>query len=95
MAASCSEIARHGPEVSASFTSAFKEQAVLLENSLEDKIPADRKHRLAVAAVAAEIGAVAVSRALSKADPALADEVLVAVRDALGTTLSVERANTD
>jgi TetR/AcrR family transcriptional repressor of nem operon len=93
MAASCSEIARQGSEVSASFTGAFEEQAALLEKSLDDNIPADRKRRLAVAAVAAEIGAVAVSRAITKADPLLADEILLAVREALGSALSVERAD--
>jgi TetR/AcrR family transcriptional regulator, transcriptional repressor for nem operon len=93
MAASCSEIARQGPEVGASFTSAFEEQVGFLEKSLETDLPDDRKRRLALSAVAAEIGALAVSRAVAKADPLLADEVLLAVRDALGSALNNYRAD--
>jgi TetR/AcrR family transcriptional regulator, transcriptional repressor for nem operon len=83
MTASASEIARQGPEASTSFARAFLEQAGVLEDTLEDTIGPTRKRRLAMAALAAEIGAVAVSRAVHKADPTLADEVLHYVRDLL------------
>jgi TetR/AcrR family transcriptional repressor of nem operon len=43
----------------------------MLEALLEHSIPARQRHRLAMATVAAEIGAVAASRAMVKADPAL------------------------
>jgi TetR/AcrR family transcriptional repressor of nem operon len=84
MAASASEIGRQGCAVSASFTRAFEEMVTMLEGSLEDAIPPSQKRRLAVAAVAAQIGAVAVSHAVAKTDTALADEVLQAVRETVG-----------
>jgi TetR/AcrR family transcriptional repressor of nem operon len=66
--------------------------AAMLESSLEDTIPASQRRRLALAAVAAEIGAIAVSRAVAKADTALADEVLQAVRETVGAAHKVEKA---
>jgi TetR/AcrR family transcriptional repressor of nem operon len=84
LAASVSEIARQDCAVSASFTHAFEEMAAMLESSLDDTIPASERRRLAIAAAAAEIGAIAVSRAVAKADMALADEVLQAVRETVG-----------
>jgi TetR/AcrR family transcriptional repressor of nem operon len=91
LAASVSEIGRHDCAVSASFTRAFEEMAAMLESSLEDTIPASRRRRLAVAAAAAEIGAIAVSRAVAKADAALADEVLQAVRETVGAAHETEK----
>lgn len=91
MAASASEIGRQGCALSASFTDAFQRQAVLLEESLESTIPLSERRRLALAAVAAEIGAIAVSRAVAKTDAALADEVLRAVRETLGAAHNVEK----
>ena len=82
MTASASEIARQGDDVSARFARAFEEVVTTLEASLE-ALPATKRRRLAVAAVAAEIGAIAVSRAVAKADAALADEVLEATRKTL------------
>jgi TetR/AcrR family transcriptional repressor of nem operon len=84
MAASASEIARQGCAVSASFAHAFEEMVVVLEGSLDDALPASQKRRLAVATIAAQIGAIAASRAIAKADAALADEVLQAVRETVG-----------
>ncbi len=49
------------------------------------------RRRLAVAAAAAEIGAIAISRAVAKADTALADEVLQAVRETVGAAHEVEK----
>jgi TetR/AcrR family transcriptional repressor of nem operon len=65
----------------------------MLEGSLENAIPASQRRRLAVAAVAAEIGAIAVSRAVAKTDTALADEVLQAVRETVGAAHKVEQAD--
>ncbi len=92
MAASASEIGRQGCAVSASFTHAFEQSVELIEGSLEDAIPTARRRRLAIAAVAAEIGAIAASRALAKTDPALADEVLEAVRKIVSAAYKIERA---
>jgi TetR/AcrR family transcriptional repressor of nem operon len=91
MAASASEIARQGCAVSASFTRAFEEMTLMLERSLDDAIPESEKRRLAIAGVVAEIGGIAVSRAIAKTDAALADEVLQAVRKTLGAAHKIEK----
>ncbi|NTF16441.1 TetR/AcrR family transcriptional regulator [Agrobacterium tumefaciens] len=88
MAASFSEVARQGAPVSNSFVSAFTQQVDLLEKSLDSSIKAPLRRRIALAAAASEIGAVAVSRAMTKADPGLADEVLGSVFEALGVVHS-------
>jgi TetR/AcrR family transcriptional repressor of nem operon len=92
MAASASEIGRQGRAISAGFTQAFEQLAAMIEASLKDAIPLTKRRRLAIAAVAAEIGAVAASRAVAKTDPALADEVLEAVRETVGAAYEIEKA---
>jgi TetR/AcrR family transcriptional regulator, transcriptional repressor for nem operon len=92
MTASASEIGRQDCRISASFTRAFEEMTAILESSLADTIPASRRRRLAVAAAAAEIGAIAVSRAVAKTDAALAEEVLEAVRATFSEAHGVEKA---
>ena len=92
MTAGASEISRQGEAVSNSFTIAFEEHAGLLEAALEADIAPCERRRLAIAAVASEIGAVAVSRAISKTDIALADEILEAVRHLLTRAHDGEKA---
>ena len=67
----------------------------MIEGSLENAILPARKRRLAIAAVAAEIGAIAASRAVAKTDPALADEVLEAVRDTVSAAYKIEKARAE
>ncbi|WNG51616.1 TetR/AcrR family transcriptional regulator [Archangium minus] len=93
MTASASEIARQGNAVSARFAGVFEEVVTMLEESLEEVVPATKRRRLAVAAVAAQIGAIAVSRAVAKADKALADEVLESTRKTLSAACKVETAS--
>ncbi len=95
MAASASEIARQGRAVRASFAQAFEEMAALMAGSIGDAIPPSRKRRLAIASVAAQIGAIAVSRAVAKIDADLADEVLQSVRETVGTAYNAEKAGAD
>ncbi len=92
LGASASEVGRQGCVVSASFTRAFEALVAMLENALEDAIPASQRRSLAVATVAAQIGAIAVSRAVAKTNAALADEVLQSVRETVGTAYNVETA---
>jgi TetR/AcrR family transcriptional regulator, transcriptional repressor for nem operon len=92
LAASASEIGRQDCAVSVSFTRAFEEMVAMLENALEETIPAPRRHRLAIAAIAAEIGAIAVSRGITKTNAGLAAEVLRAVRETVGAAHKVEKA---
>ena len=81
MTASASEIARQGDAVAASFAQAFEETVEVLERSIVGEIPASQKRHLAISALAAQIGAMAVARAVAKVDSALSKEVLRAVRD--------------
>jgi TetR/AcrR family transcriptional regulator, transcriptional repressor for nem operon len=86
MTASASEIARQGPVVAASFTRAFKEKVISLEASIKGKMPASQRRRFAVAALAAQIGAIAVARAVANVDASLSKEVLQAVRETVRPT---------
>jgi TetR/AcrR family transcriptional repressor of nem operon len=80
MTASASEIARRGTVVTKCFASAFEETVGVLEESIDGGMPAAEKRRLAVSALAAQIGAIAVARAVAKVDAPLSREVLRAVR---------------
>ena len=94
MAASVSEISHHDEAVSESFTSAFMTWASMNEASLEPSIAEADRRRLALAATAAEIGALAISRAVAKANPSLSDEVLEAVRAAFADAHEVAKTRT-
>jgi TetR/AcrR family transcriptional repressor of nem operon len=87
MTASASEIARQGTAVSTSFAQAFKDTVAILEESIEGEMPGSQKRHLAIAALAAQIGAIAVARGVAKVDPALSKEVLRAVRETVTPTL--------
>jgi TetR/AcrR family transcriptional repressor of nem operon len=91
MTASASEIARQGPAVAASFTRAFKEGVTSLEASIKGKMPGSRRRQLAVSALAAQIGAIAVARAVAQIDPSFSEEVLGAVRETVRSTPAVKR----
>jgi TetR/AcrR family transcriptional repressor of nem operon len=98
MTASASEIARQGPVVAASFTRAFKERVTGLEASIKGRMSASQRRQLAVAALAAQIGAIAVARAVAKLDASLSKEVLQAVRKTVSprglSTGNVKRSRT-
>jgi TetR/AcrR family transcriptional regulator, transcriptional repressor for nem operon len=89
LAASASEIGRQGGAVSATFTEAFDHMVAMFDATMPETIPAAQRRKLAITAVIAEIGALAVSRAVEKTDAALADEVLDAVR----TTITAASAS--
>jgi TetR/AcrR family transcriptional repressor of nem operon len=55
-------------------------------------VPEDVRRQLAVASIAAQIGAIAVSRAVAKTDIALSDEVLLATRDAIAAAFAARTA---
>jgi TetR/AcrR family transcriptional repressor of nem operon len=76
MAAAASEIARQDATVSARYTDGFTHMMEQIEARLEGD---DRRQR-ALGMMAALIGGVAVARSTVKADRALSDEVLRAVR---------------
>ena len=85
MAAAASEVARQGPDVSARFAAGLQRMIETIEASLDDTTDADRRRRLAITAVVAEVGAISIARGVAKSDPALADEILAAARAEIGT----------
>jgi TetR/AcrR family transcriptional repressor of nem operon len=89
MTASASEIARQGPVVAGSFTRAFKEKVTVLETSIKGRMSAPQRRQLAVAALAAQIGAIAVARAVAKVDASLSNEVLQSVHEMVMSTPTV------
>jgi TetR/AcrR family transcriptional regulator, transcriptional repressor for nem operon len=91
MAASASEIARQPADVSVAFTDGFKELVDIIARALPNSGPtADRRQR-ALAITAAMIGGVAAARATAKANPALSDDILVAVRRLLAESAPTPR----
>jgi len=82
MAASASEIARQGKAVSVPFTDGFAKQVGVIERTLSGSATDRREQALTI--VAAMIGGIAAARATAKANPALSDDILVAVRRVLG-----------
>jgi len=83
MAASASEAGRQGEAFSDSFAKAFEEEVAMVEASLDKAIHKTGRRQMAVAAITAHIGALAVSRAVLKAAPELSDEVLQLTRQAV------------
>jgi TetR/AcrR family transcriptional repressor of nem operon len=94
MTASASEIARQGIAVAASFAQAFQETVAVLEESIESEMPASQKRHLAISALTAQIGAMAVARAVAKIDASLSKEVLRTLRETVTPTLSTKRSKT-
>src|ERR1700722_7171330 len=90
MTASASEIARQGTAVAASFARAFRERVTGLEASIKGSMSAAQKRQFAVSAVASQIGAIAVARAVAKIDASLSKEVLRAVRETVKSTPTVQ-----
>jgi|GEM_PF-5776330 len=87
MTASASDIARQDTAVAACFARAFEETATVLEESMEAEIPASQKRHIAISALAAQIGAIAVARAVAKVNAPLSKEVLQAVRETVTPSL--------
>jgi TetR/AcrR family transcriptional repressor of nem operon len=91
MTASASEIARQGTAVATSFAQAFMDTAAILEESIDSEMSASQKRHLAISALAAQIGAIAVARGVAKVDPSLSKEVLRAVRETVTPTLLAKK----
>lgn len=81
LTASACETGRQGEAVSRSFAAGFEELRDGIATTLPDAAPG--RDALATTMVAALIGAMALSRGVLKADPALADQVLAQVRGVL------------
>lgn len=87
MTASGSEIARGSAEVSRSFAEGFENMVAALAAAAPPQMTDDERRALAITAIAAELGAIVISRGILKSDPALADGVLETVRARLGDVL--------
>jgi TetR/AcrR family transcriptional repressor of nem operon len=94
MTASASEIARQGETVAASFASAFKEMVALLEKSQNHEVPPSQKRHFAVSALAGQIGAIAVARAVARVNPSLSNEVLRSVCKTVSTEFMAKSKGT-
>lgn len=94
MTASASEIARQGTAVATSFARAFTETAAVLEESIEGEMPASEKRHVAISALAAQIGAIAVARAVAKVNAPLSKEVLRAVRETVTPSFQAKGTKT-
>ncbi len=84
LAASASEIGRQDAALSVHFAEGFLRTATAFERQVAKARPEADARQAGLAIAAAMIGGVAAARAVAKADPALSDEVLAAVRNILG-----------
>jgi len=91
LTASASEIGRRNKAISARFSECFLLMVVAIEAVLGAASRGDRRQR-ALVIVAAEIGAIAVARAMVKSHPKLSGEVLVAMRRALQAVADAPKA---
>jgi TetR/AcrR family transcriptional repressor of nem operon len=94
LTASASDVGRQGPALSRSFAQAFEEEVAMMAAAIDASVSDDERRTLSLASIAAQIGAMAVSRAVAKTDAALSDEVLVATRDAIAAALGAHSKST-
>jgi TetR/AcrR family transcriptional repressor of nem operon len=83
LAACVSEIGRQDPAIGAAYAEGFRRMSDLLRQALPTGTPPDEARRRAIALLAGMVGAVAVARALEKADPELSRDVLASAREEL------------
>jgi TetR/AcrR family transcriptional repressor of nem operon len=92
MTASASDVGRQGEALSRSFSEAFEEEVAMMAGAIDETMPQDARRQLAVASIAAQIGAIAVARAVAKTDAALSEEVLLATRDTIAAAFAARTA---
>lgn len=91
MTASASEIARQGNAIAESFTRALKEAIADIEAVIDGRMSAAQKRHLAISALAAQIGAVAIARATAQIEPSLSEEVLRSVHETVKSKQPIKR----
>jgi TetR/AcrR family transcriptional repressor of nem operon len=91
LAACVSEIGRQDPAIGAAYAEGFRQLTYMVQQALPAGTPSDEARRRAIALVSGMVGGLAVARALEKADPGLAREVLVAAREELERLASAPR----
>ncbi|CAB3762779.1 TetR/AcrR family transcriptional regulator [Paraburkholderia humisilvae] len=85
MAASVSDIGRQDVSVSEPFATGLEQMADVFRSKLDSALPEATRRERALTMAVALIGAISASRAVMKAQPALADEILHAVRHTIDT----------
>ena len=83
LAACVSEIARQDKAIVTAYAGGFRRMSDLLRQALPAGTPPDEAGRRAIALLTGMVGALAVARALEKADPELSRDVLAAAREEL------------
>ncbi|SEC96222.1 TetR/AcrR family transcriptional regulator [Bradyrhizobium erythrophlei] len=84
MTASASEIGRQSVEVSTRFAAGLERMIATIQATLGGGHAHAEARRIAIAVVAAEIGAISIARAVAKSDLTLSNDILSAVRVELG-----------
>jgi TetR/AcrR family transcriptional repressor of nem operon len=80
LAACVSEIGRQDPEIGAAYAEGFRKIGEMVQQALPATLPPHETRDRALALLSGMVGAVAVARALAKADPQLSRDVLAASR---------------
>jgi TetR/AcrR family transcriptional repressor of nem operon len=83
LAACVSEIGRQDPAIVAAYADGFRRMSDLVRQALPAGTTPDDGRRRAIALLSGMVGALAIARALEKADPELSGEVLWAAREEL------------
>jgi TetR/AcrR family transcriptional repressor of nem operon len=83
LAACVSEIGRQDPMIGAAYAEGFRRMSDLVRQALPAGTPPDEARRRAIALLSGMVGALAIARALEKADPELSGDVLAAGREEL------------
>jgi TetR/AcrR family transcriptional regulator, transcriptional repressor for nem operon len=83
LAACVSEIGRQDPAIGAAYAEGFRRMSDLVRQALPAGTPPDEAQRRAMALLSGMVGALAIARALEKADPALSRDLLAAAREEL------------
>ena len=83
LAACVSEIGRQDLAIVAAYAEGFRRMSELVRHALPAATPPSEAHHRTMALLTGMVGALAVARALEKADPALSREVLAAAREEL------------
>jgi TetR/AcrR family transcriptional repressor of nem operon len=80
LAACVSEIGRQDPAIIAAYADGFRRMTDLVRQALPAATPPDEARRRALVLLSGMVGALAVARALEKADPELSKDLLAAAR---------------
>jgi TetR/AcrR family transcriptional regulator, transcriptional repressor for nem operon len=84
LAACVSEVGRQDPAIGTAYAEGFQQLTDMVMQALPGELPPEQARQRALALLSGMVGSIAVARALAKADPALAGDILAAARAELG-----------